>query len=170
LGGIALPLAKRLQTFGVRLIGITRDPSSPKVPNFGLDCCFSIDDRNLAFTETDILVLCMRYFEEMRGTVGAHELSCLRRGSYLINVARGGLVDKDALYDNLVRGHLAGAGLDVFRQEPVPIDDPLLTLPNVIATPHIAGVTEESFNAIADVVAGNIERLRRGQPILNQVV
>ena len=69
-----------------------------------------------------------------------------------------------------IHGQLAGAGLDVFWQEPLPVDDPILTLPNVIATPHIAGVTRESFADIADAVAANIERLRRGEPLLNQVV
>jgi phosphoglycerate dehydrogenase-like enzyme len=169
-GAIALPLAKRLQVFGVRLIGITRNPSSSKVADFGLERCFSVEDRDRAFAETDILVLCMRYTEEMRGIVGAHELSCLRPGAYLINIARGGLVDNHALYDALAHGELAGAGLDVFWQEPLPIDDPILALPNVIATPHIAGVTEESFADIADAVAANIERLRRGEPVLNQAV
>jgi phosphoglycerate dehydrogenase-like enzyme len=165
-----VPLAKRLQVFGVRLIGITRDPSSPKVADFDLERCFSIQDRDRALAETDILVLCMRYTEEMRGMIGAHELSCLRPGAYLINIARGGVIDNHALEEALTRGQLAGAGLDVFWQEPLPVDDPILTLPNVIATPHVAGVTEESFADIADTVAANIERLRRGEPLLNQVV
>jgi phosphoglycerate dehydrogenase-like enzyme len=112
----------------------------------------------------------MRYTEEMRGIIGAHELSCLRPGAYLINIARGGLVNNHALEAALMHGQLAGAGLDVFWQEPLPVDDPILTLPNVIATPHIAGVTQESFADIADAVAANIERLRRGEPLLNQVV
>ncbi|WP_158945301.1 2-hydroxyacid dehydrogenase [Granulicella sp. S190] len=170
LGAIALPLAKRLQTFGVRLIGVTRNPLSEKVSEFALDHCFSVADRDKAFAETDILVLCMRYFTEMRGTIGMHELSCLRLGAYLLNIARGGFLDEDNLYSTSKEGHLAGAGLDVFSQEPMPVGHPLLSLPNVIATPHLAGVTEESFNDIADVVAANIERLRHGQPLLNCVI
>jgi phosphoglycerate dehydrogenase-like enzyme len=170
LGAIALPLAKRLQNLGVRLIGITRDPSSPKLREFGLDHCFAVSDRNAAFAETDILVLCMRYTEDMRGTMGVRELACLRPGAYLINVARGGLLDSGALYDSLSNGRLAGAGLDVFSEEPLPTDDPILTLSNVIATPHIGGATETSFNDIADAVAENIERLRRSDALLNQLV
>jgi len=170
LGAIALPLAKRLQTFGVRLIGVSRDPRSEKVSDFALDRCFSVADRDRAFSETDILVLCMRYFTEMRGTIGTYELSCLRPGAYLLNIARGGFLDNDALYEALRRGRLAGAGLDVFSREPMPVDHPLLSLSNVIATPHIAGVTEESFNDIAEAVAANIERLRRGEPLLNRIV
>ncbi len=170
LGAIALPLARLLQVFGVRRIGITRNPLAAKVTEFELEQCFSIEDRARALAETDILVLCMRYTEEMRGLVGAHELSCLRPGAYLINVARGGLVDNRALEEALRHRHLAGAGLDVFWQEPLPVDDPILAFPNVIATPHIGGVTDESFSGIADSVAANIEHLRRGEPLLNQVV
>lgn len=105
----------------------------------------------------------------MRGSIGAHELETLKAGAYLINIARGGLVDDDALLGALGRGHLAGAGLDVFSREPVSATHPLLEAPNVIVTPHIAGVTEDSFSSIADVVVANIERLRRGQPVVNQV-
>lgn len=75
-----------------------------------------------------------------------------------------------ALHDALAKGHLGGAGLDVFWAEPVPPDDPLLKLPNVIATPHVAGVTDRSYSDIADAVALNIERLQRGEPPLNRVV
>ncbi|MBB5318431.1 NAD(P)-dependent oxidoreductase [Tunturibacter empetritectus] len=68
----------------------------------------------------------------------------------------------EALYSQLACGHLAGAGLDVFWEEPLPTNDPILTLPNVIAMPHVGGVTEASFEMIAKAVAGNIERIRRG--------
>ncbi len=102
--------------------------------------------------------------------LGARELAALRPGAYVINVARGGVVNGEALYAYLHSGHLAGAGLDVFWQEPLPTDDPILTLPNVIATPHVGGVTESSFGMIADVIAENIERLRRGQSPLHRAV
>jgi phosphoglycerate dehydrogenase-like enzyme len=170
LGAIALPLAKRLQSFDVRLVGISRDPAATKTAKFGLERCFSLDERDNAFAMTDILVLCMRYTEAMRGTIGERELGLLRRGAYIVNVARGGVIDGEGLYSQLTRGHLAGAGLDVFWREPLPLDDPLLTLPNVIATPHIGGVTEASFRMIARAVAANIERLRRGEPLLNASV
>ncbi|ADV84911.1 D-isomer specific 2-hydroxyacid dehydrogenase NAD-binding protein [Terriglobus saanensis SP1PR4] len=167
LGAIALPIAKRLHSFEVDLIGITRDPTAAKVSEFGLSRCFSQEERERAFAETDILVLCMRYTEDMRGMIGARELAGLRRGAYLINMARGGLIDQEALYAQLASGHLAGAGLDVFWQEPLPTNDPILTLPNVIATPHVGGVTEASFEEIAKAVAENIERLRRGESPLH---
>ena len=170
LGAIALPLAKRLRAFDVNLIGISRQVTTEKIAQFHLSRCFSVDERDKAFAVTDVLVLCMRYTEEMRGMLGARELAALRPGAYVINVARGGVVNGKALYAHLHSGHLAGAGLDVFWQEPLPTDDPILTLPNVIATPHVGGVTESSFGMIADVIAENIERLRRGQSPLHRAV
>lgn len=167
LGAIARPLAKRLQSFDVNLIGITRDPTAPKVREFGLSRCFSLAERKQAFSATDILILCMRYTEEMRGMIGARELARLKHGAYVINVARGGVIDGEALHSQLIRGHLAGAGLDVFWQEPVPPNNPVLALPNVIATPHVGGATEPSFGMIADAVATNIERIRCGEPPLH---
>ena len=169
LGAIALELAKRLPAFGVRLIGMTRDPASPKVAKFSLERCFDVTERDRCLAETDILVLCVRYSEDLRDTIGAKELASLRQGAYLINVARGGLVNYEALHAALRNGQIAGAGLDVFWEEPIAVDDPILNLPNVIATPHIAAVTRGSYDGIADAVAANIERLRKGEPPLNQV-
>ena len=84
-----------------------------------------------------------------------------------MNAARGGLINYDALYSALASGRLAGAGLDVYWKEPISPDDPLLALPNVIATPHVAGVTDRSYNEIAQAVAANIRRLRDGKPPLH---
>jgi len=106
----------------------------------------------------------------MHNSISTRELASLRDGAYLINIARGGLVDHKALYEALQQGHIAGAGLDVFYTEPAPANEPLLQLPNVIITPHVGGVTEDSFRDIADVVAANVERLRHGGPLLHQVV
>lgn len=80
----------------------------------------------------------------------------------------GALVNYDALYAAVAGGRLGGVGLDVYWEEPIAPDDPLLRFPNVIATPHIAGVTDRSYAEIADVVVENVERLRRGEPPLNR--
>ena len=170
LGATALALARRLRALDARLLGITRVPDAPKVSKFGLDACYSTKEREACLHETDILALCMRLCNETRGLIDGNVLAMLRAGAYLVNTSRGALVDGRALYSALSRGRLAGAGLDVFGREPVPADDPLLALPNVIATPHVAGVTEESYRQIADVVVANIERLQSGQPILNRAV
>jgi phosphoglycerate dehydrogenase-like enzyme len=170
LGAIARGLAQRLRPFHVRLVGVTRDPNAPKVAEFGLDECYSTADRDACFAQTDVLILCSRLAPETHGVINADALRALRPGAYLVNAARGGLVDYNALYTALSSGHLAGAGLDVYWKEPIAPDDPLLALPNVIATPHIAGVTDRSYDEIAEAVWINIERLRRGEAPLNAVV
>jgi phosphoglycerate dehydrogenase-like enzyme len=169
LGATALSLARRLRALDVRLLGITRDPTAPKVSAFALDACYSTEDRAACLRQTEILVLSVRLSAATRGLIEASVFASLREGAYLVNAARGALVDYRALYTALLNGRLAGAGLDVFWEEPISPIDPLLALPNVLATPHIAGVTDQSYGEIADAVAANIERLRHGQPLLNHV-
>jgi phosphoglycerate dehydrogenase-like enzyme len=170
LGATALSLARRLRALDVKLLGITRDPGAPKVAAFDLDECYSTSERNACLSQTEILVLCTRLCNETRELIDATVLAALPAGAYLLNAARGGLVEYDALYSALSSRRLAGAGLDVYWEEPIRPDDPLLVLPNVIATPHVAGVTDRSYGEIADAVAANIERLRRGKSPLNRVV
>jgi phosphoglycerate dehydrogenase-like enzyme len=170
LGSIAKALARRLRPFDVRLVGITREPNAPKVAELELDACFSTQDRDACLAQTDVLVLCARLSHETRGMIDANALRALRPGACLVNAARGALVDYDALYAALQSGHLAGAGLDVYWKEPIAPDDPLLALPNVIATPHVAGVTDRSYAEIADAVVANIERLRRQETPLHCAV
>ena len=169
LGAIATALAARLRPFGVRLVGITRRPDEARTAALGLAACHPFSDREAAFATTDILVVCLPLTPETRGIVDARTFEALPKGACVVNVGRGLLVDETALRAALVGGHLSGAGLDVFQREPVPPDDPLLALPNVIATPHIAGVTDRSYSGTADVVAANVERLRRGEPPIHRV-
>jgi phosphoglycerate dehydrogenase-like enzyme len=169
LGATAFSLARRLRALDARLIGITRDPAAEKVAAFRLDACFPTEKHSECLRETEVLVLCVRLSNETRGLVNADVLATLREGAHLVNAARGALLDYDALYSALSTGRLRGAALDVFWNEPIACDDPLLTLPNVIATPHVAGVTEQSYREIADAVVANIERIRRGESALNRV-
>jgi len=169
LGATAFSLARRLRALDARLIGLTRDPAAEKVAPFPLDECFPTERLAECLRETEVLVLCVRLSNETRGLVDADVLATLRPGAYLVNAARGALLDYAALYSALSTGRLRGAALDVFWNEPIACDDPLLALPSVIATPHVAGVTEQSYTEIADAVVANIERIRRGESVLNRV-
>jgi phosphoglycerate dehydrogenase-like enzyme len=168
LGATARALARRLRVFGVRLIGITREQVAEKKEEFQLHDCFSVSERTKALAQSDSVVLCVRLGPQTRGLVDAVALEAMPKGAFLVNAARGGLVDYRALENALRSDHLGGAGLDVFWTEPIEPDDPLLKFPNVIATPHVAGVTDRSYAEIADAVAGNIERLRCREPPLNR--
>jgi phosphoglycerate dehydrogenase-like enzyme len=170
LGATALSLSRRLRALGVRVIGITRDPSDPKVAAFGLDACYAPAERDIGLARTDILIPCVRMSDATRGLIDGQVFAALRAGAYFVNTARGPLVEYRALYEALKSGKLAGAGLDVFWTEPIAPDDPILALPNVIATPHIAGVTDRSYGEIVDAFTANIDRFRRGEPLLNRSV
>jgi D-3-phosphoglycerate dehydrogenase len=100
---------------------------------------------------------------ETRGIIGREALAQMKPTAYLVNCARGGLVDEDALLVALRAGRLAGAGLDVFGEEPPLVDHPLLQLENVVATPHVAGSSEDALRRMADTVAEDVLRVLRGE-------
>ena len=103
-------------------------------------------DMDELLAASDIVSLHARVTPETRGFIGEHQFRTMKRGAYFMNTARGPMVDYDALYRALVDGHLAGAALETFAMEPPPPDWPLLRLPNVTLTPHIAGCSRESVH------------------------
>jgi phosphoglycerate dehydrogenase-like enzyme len=107
---------------------------------------------------SDYVILCLPVTSETKHLMNREAFSRMKRGAYLINLARGGLVDRDALQDALASGRLAGAGLDVFWEEPPDPTDPVFSY-NVLATPHIGGSTDVSMRGIVKAVAENIRRV-----------
>jgi D-3-phosphoglycerate dehydrogenase len=112
----------------------------------------------------DVVTVHVPLGEETRGLIGAEELARMRRGSYLINCARGGLIDEAALAKALVDGHLAGAALDVFEAEPL-ADSPLLETPNTILTPHVAASTREAQLQVSTDIAAQVLDFFAGKPV-----
>jgi phosphoglycerate dehydrogenase-like enzyme len=162
LGGIGQALAKRLSVFGMRLLGVHDHPVADVPADLGLERVFAMADLPAAMREADFLVLCINYKARLHFVFNQALLAHAKPGAFLINVARGGLVDPEALLDALTTHRLAGAGLDVFWEEPVNPDHALFRQ-NVIATPHIAGVTDASYSTIALVCVENIVRYARGE-------
>lgn len=114
--------------------------------------------RDELFAGSDIVSVHLVLSEATRGIVGPAQLAAMRRTAFLVNTSRAGLVDTAALLESLRAGHIAGAGLDVFDEEPAPLDDELRSLPNVLATPHLGYVTEGNYRtyfteAVEDIVA-----------------
>src|SRR4029077_10737951 len=107
---------------------------------------------------------------ETTGMFNAARLAKMKRTAFLVNTARGGIVDEKALYDALKDKRIAGAALDVFVEEPTPNDNPLLTLPNFIAAPHVAGVTREAVDRMGVVAVQNILSVLDGKPNSENVI
>ena len=118
--------------------------------------------------ESDIVTLHVPATPATRHLIDAQALARMKPGSFLVNTARGSLVDEGALYAALTSGRIAGAGLDVFETEP-PFGSPLLTLPNVVVTPHISAGTRDALAEKMHAIFGNIERFFRGEPLKNAV-
>jgi D-3-phosphoglycerate dehydrogenase len=116
---------------------------------------------------SDVVSLHARVTEETTGFIGKRELELMKPTAYLINTARGPLVDYDALYEALRAGRIRGAGLETFAVEPVPPNVPLLKLPNVTLTPHIAGASQQTVERAAAMVAEELRRFAAGEPPLN---
>jgi D-3-phosphoglycerate dehydrogenase len=115
------------------------------------------------FAAADIVVLACPLDDSTRGLVGARQLARMKRGAFLVNVSRGPVVDEDALVEALRHGPLGGAALDVFREQPLPPASPLLALPNVILSPHLAGITEDSMRRMGEGAVEQVLQLLAGE-------
>ncbi|MBV9786024.1 MAG: hydroxyacid dehydrogenase [Acidisphaera sp.] len=132
--------------------------------------CEPAADLDAAVAEADFITIHCPKNPETTGMFDAARLARMKPTAFLVNTARGGIIDETALHGALTSGRLAGAGLDVFEQEPTPVDNPLLHLPNVITAPHVAGVTRESLERMAVATARNLLSVLDGTPIRENVI
>jgi D-3-phosphoglycerate dehydrogenase len=132
--------------------------------------CEPVTDLDAALAHADFVSVHCPKTPETVGMFNAARLKRMKPTAYLINTARGGIVDEAALYDALKSGKLAGAGLDVFEQEPPPLGHSLFELPNVIIAPHVAGVTREAVDRMSEQTARNILSALDGEPIRQNVI
>jgi D-3-phosphoglycerate dehydrogenase / 2-oxoglutarate reductase len=132
--------------------------------------CQAVSDLDAALPRADFVSIHCPKSPETVGMFGAARLRRMKPSAYLVNTARGGIVDEAALYAALVSGKLAGAGLDVFEQEPPAVPYPLFELPNVIIAPHVAGVTLEAVERMSEQTARNLLSALDGEPIRQNVI
>jgi phosphoglycerate dehydrogenase-like enzyme len=156
LGAIGRGIVERLDPFGVETIGVRYSPEKggPADEVIGFD-----DDLYEALARTDYLVLACPLTDTTEGLIDGTAFEVLPPDAVLVNVARGRVVETDALVDALRRNQIRGAALDVTDPEPLPEDHPLWTFGNVLITPHNAGDTPEYYERVADILAGNLEQV-----------
>ena len=167
LGAIGGRLARLAQAFGLRVLGIRRNTA--KVPD-GVEALHAPAAFLDLLGEADVVALTCPLTDETRGLVGAEALSRMKPTAYVINVARGPVVDEQAMVAALEGGGIAGAGLDVFDPEPLPETSKLWSLENAIITPHSGGETRRYEENVIDILAENLARLSRGEKNLNNQI
>ena len=160
-GGIPKILAPILHAMGARVIYYARKPKT--VP-------YEFASLESLLEQSDIVTLHVPATPDTNGLISQLRLSLMKPGAILINTARGELVDEEALQDALRSGHLSAAGLDVFGQEPVSPQNPLLSLDNVVVTPHVAWLTNETLSRCVDVAVRNSLAIMHGKDLVHRVV
>ena len=158
LGRLGRALARMGKGLQMRVVAAGPTLTPERAAESGVEFA-SLDD---VCRQADALFVCTRLSDRTRGLVGRAQIELLRPTAVLINVARGPIVDEAALLEALQSGRIAGAGLDVFGQEPLPTDHPLLGLENVVLTPHIGWVTARNVERFVDAVVESIERFLDG--------
>jgi phosphoglycerate dehydrogenase-like enzyme len=179
-GSIGQRLARLLQSCGVSILASKRDLMSASKEHFQVD---GQGDPNgelvrrlypgkalgSMLKECDYVVVTVPLTAETRGMLGATQLAAMKPGAFLVDVSRGGVVDHDALATALRKGQLAGAGLDVFPEEPLPADSPLWAQPNVIISPHVAGLSPHYLDRAFLLFKENLRRYLAGEELLNRI-
>jgi D-2-hydroxyacid dehydrogenase (NADP+) len=164
LGRIGLNIARLAKAFGMRVVG-TKRTFVPSLPN--VDEVFPAEALGRILPLSDFLVLVVPLTENTRTLLGREEIARMKDGAYLVNVARGAMVDHDALGEALRSGKLAGAALDVFPQEPLPEDSPIWSFPNVILTPHTGGSHPGYSESASEVFRQNLQAFLSGGEMVN---
>jgi phosphoglycerate dehydrogenase-like enzyme len=174
-GGIGTEVARRVASLGANVIGLKRvepsraDAALEPVGGGGtmeahVELVRGPEGLDRLMSESSVVVVTAPETPETTGIIDAAALARLPPGALLINVARGSLVEEAALLSALSEGRLRGAGLDVFWEEPLPSDHPLWSLPNVMLTPHVSGVTRGFWRRETDLILRNLERYLAGTP------
>jgi phosphoglycerate dehydrogenase-like enzyme len=166
LGNIGRRVAQLARPFGMRIMAtsssVHEGDTDPDV-----DQLYPLAQLHDMLSQSDYVVISVALTDKTEKLIGEAELRAMQPHTYLVNIARGKVIDEEVLIRALREGWIAGVGLDVFEQEPLPGNSPLYTLPNVIMSPHIAGGSERGDERFSDLFADNLRRYRAGQPLRN---
>ena len=169
-GASGRELAFRAKAFGMKIeVNDVVAPTSEEVEHYGVSSASGPERLDELLPRVDYLSVHLPLDEKTHHIIDARRLGLMKKSACLINVARGELVDEEALVAALSEGRLAGAGLDVFGQEPLPVDSPLLDLPNVVLLPHVSGSTDGTARRRAALAAENCDRVAAGLEPLHRV-
>lgn len=178
-GSISREIARLLVPFGVNILAAKRNAMDPTDRGYmpeGLGDpegnlfkrLYPIEALKSMLKECDFVVVSLPLTPQTRGMIGAEELKAMKPGAFLVDCGRGGIVDHAALLQALQEKHLAGAALDVFPQEPLPADNPIWKQPNVIVSPHVAGISKNFDAHATDLFAANLRRYIDGAAVYNR--
>jgi phosphoglycerate dehydrogenase-like enzyme len=167
LGAIGAELAKIAAPFGFSISAIRRRIDRP-VPD-GVDEVSTPDGLLDLVAKSDVIVIAAPHTPETKRLIGRREVDAMKRGAFLINVARGKMIDDEAVIDALRDGRLGGAALDVFTQEPLQPESPYWDLPNVIITPHTSGSMQDYWTPLVALFSENLRRFETGRELVNVV-
>jgi phosphoglycerate dehydrogenase-like enzyme len=163
LGRVGREVASHGKKMDMRVIGMRRNPGDVS----HVDRIYTREELPAMLAEADFLVLIAPHTPDTEGMIGERELAVMKPSAVFINIARGTLVDEDALVRALLEKRLAGAALDVFRSEPPPQESPLWEMPNVIISPHSASTVRQENARITDLFCDNLRRYMSGRPLRN---
>ena len=166
-GAIAKGVARRARGFGMKILA--HDPFVTQLPE-EFEGWVELTDKENVISSCDFLSVHIPLTPETKNSISVKELAQMKQGAYVINTARGGIVDEMALYEALKSGHLNGAAMDVVESEPMTPEHPLLSLDNVVVTPHIAMYSKEAINAVSLICAENVVACLTGGQMINRVV
>jgi len=164
-GAIGREIVRKLKAFDAQPIAVSRTATDPG----DLAAVYPRERITEGLTRADAVIICTAGDESSFRLIGEREIAAMKPTAYIVNVARGEIINEAALVAALAGGRLAGAGLDVNETEPLPADSALWDMPNVILSPHVAGGGSTGYFMHRNLFNQNLERLRAGQPLLNEI-
>jgi phosphoglycerate dehydrogenase-like enzyme len=178
-GSVGREVARLCRAFGARVLAVKNDAMHPEDPGFILEGLgdpqgdfperiYPPQALSRVLAECDFVLLSAPLTSLSHPLLGGESISALKRGAFLVDVSRGGLLEEEAVLRAVREGILAGAALDVFAQEPLPPESPLWDEPRILLSPHVAGISPEYDARATDLFVANLRRYLLGQPLLNR--